>query len=42
MKQMSFPSPPSRRDNNIQDKPVRNNEYFITQESGVCMFACLT
>lgn len=39
MKQMCFPSPPSRRDNNIQDKPVRNNKYFITQENGVCMFA---
>lgn len=40
MKQMSFPSPPSRRDNNIQDKPVRNNKYFITQESA-CVCLCV-
>lgn len=38
MEQMSFPSFPSGRDNNIQDKPLKNNKDFITQESGVCMF----
>lgn len=42
MEQMRFPSPPSGRDNNFQDKPFNNKKYFITQESGVCIFACLT